>query len=197
MNCPACGHLNANTARFCEECAADLPRACPSCGTANKPTAKFCTECRAQLASGSSIAVSRTSELRPPPGQALPPAFGAGRYVVRSFLGEGGRKRVYLAHDERLDRDVAIAVIRSEGLDADARSRVQREAQAMGRLGDHPHIVTVHDVFEDEGVPIIVSRYMAGGAVDDVLKKSEHHRLPIPQAIQIAAEICEALEHAH
>lgn len=127
----------------------------------------------------------------------LPNSFGAGRYVVRSFLGEGGRKRVYLAHDERLDRDVAIAVIRSEGLDDDARSRVQREAQAMGRLGDHPHIVTVHDVFEDEGVPIIVSRYMAGGAVDDVLKNSEEHRLPIERVIEIAAQICEALAHAH
>lgn len=67
----------------------------------------------------------------------------------------------------------------------------------MGRLGDHPHIVTVHDVFEDDGVPIIVSRYMAGGAVDDVLKKNADHRLPIPQAIEIAAEICEALAHAH
>ena len=48
---------------------------------------------------------------------ALPTAFVSGRYEVKSFLGEGARKRVYLAHDTRLDRDVAVAVIKSEGLD--------------------------------------------------------------------------------
>jgi len=61
-------------------------------------------------------------------------------------LGEGGKKKVYLAHDTLLDRDVAFALIKTEGLDDTSRARIQREAQAMGRLGSHPHIVTVFDL---------------------------------------------------
>jgi len=116
---------------------------------------------------------------------------------VKGFLGEGGRKRVYLAHDTKLDRDVAIAVIKTEGLDADGVVRVRREAQAMGRLGDHAHVVVVHDVGEDKGQPYIVSRYMAGGSVEEQLAKAEGHRLPIDQAIRTAEQVSLALEHAH
>jgi hypothetical protein len=63
-------------------------------------------------------------------------------------------------HDTRLDRDVALALIKTEGLDAGALACVRREAQAMGRLGDHPHIVTVHDIGEENGQPGIVSQFM-------------------------------------
>ena len=94
----------------------------------------------------------------------IPTGFAAGRYTVRRLLGEGSRKRVYLAHDTRLDREVALAVIRTEGLDDAARARVRREAQAMARLGDHPHIVTVHDIGDENGQPYLVSQLMAGGA---------------------------------
>ncbi len=61
------------------------------------------------------------------------------------FLGEGGKKRVYLAQDTLLDREVAFALIKTEGLDEVSRTRITREAQAMGRLGSHPHFVTVFD----------------------------------------------------
>ena len=64
-----------------------------------------------------------------------PSSFVNGRYAVKRFLGEGGKKRVYLAHDTLLDRDVAFALIKTEGLDAEGRQRITREAQAMGRLG--------------------------------------------------------------
>jgi len=68
------------------------------------------------------------------------------RYRVKRFLGEGGRKWVYLVRDSKLDRDVAIASIKAEGLDQAGLARVRREAQAMGRLGSHPFIVTVFDL---------------------------------------------------
>src|SRR3989454_6419699 len=131
------------------------------------------------------------------PSLSLPATFAGGRYVVKGFLGEGGRKKVYLAHDTKLDRDVAVAVIKTEGLDAGGLVRVRREAQAMGRLGDHPHVVVVHDVGEDEGQPYIVSRYMAGGSVEEQLAKAEGHRLPIDQAIRTAEQVSLALDHAH
>ena len=67
-------------------------------------------------------------------------------YEVKRFLGEGGKKKVYLAHDTLLDRDVAFALIKTDGLDREGLLRVQREAQAMGRLGDHPNIVAVYEM---------------------------------------------------
>src|SRR3989475_12353263 len=124
-------------------------------------------------------------------------AFAAGRYAVRRLLGEGSGKRVYLAHDTRLDREVALAVIRTEGLDDAARARVRREAQAMARLGDHPHIVTVHDIGDEQGQPYIVSQLMAGGDVASLLGGAPEDRLPVARALAIAEPGCAALEPAH
>ena len=97
-----------------------------------------------------------------------PTSFAGGRYQVKKLLGEGGKKRVYLAHDTVLDRDVAFAQIKTEKLDEDARTRIKREAQAMGRLGDHPNIVTVHDFGEDEGRPYMVLPLLPGGDVEEL-----------------------------
>ncbi|MEE8346318.1 MAG: protein kinase [Dehalococcoidia bacterium] len=133
----------------------------------------------------------------PQPSPALPASFAGGRYQVQRFLGEGGRKRVYLAHDSKLDRDVAIAVIKTEGLDEAGLARVHREAQAMGRLGDHPHIVTIFDIGDEDGQPYIVSQYMAGGDLEGLLQRAENRRLSINQAVVIANQIRQALEHAH
>jgi len=142
---------------------------------------------------GAEALVSRT----PTPSPALPQSFASGRYQVKGFLGEGGRKRVYLAHDEKLDRDVAVAIIKTDGLDEAGMSRVQREAQAMGRLGDHANIVTIHDVGNDGGQPYIVSQYMAGGDLDGMLNKAPDRRLPIQEAIRIAQQVQQGLAHAH
>ena len=85
-----------------------------------------------------------------------PTSFANGRYQVKEFLGEGGRKRVYQAHDTVLDRDVALAVIKTEGLDPTSRVRITREAQAMARLGDHPHVLSIHDLGDEGGQPYMV-----------------------------------------
>jgi hypothetical protein len=116
---------------------------------------------------------------------------------VRKFLGEGGKKKVYLAHDSQLDRDVAFALIKTEGLDAAARERVTREAQAMGRLGSHPHIVTVFDIGEEAGQPYLVLPLLPGGDVEGVVEKAPDHRLPLEQALRIAIEVRNGLEFAH
>ena len=133
----------------------------------------------------------------PTSAPAVPTSFAAGRYQVKRFLGEGGKKRVYLAHDTRLDRDVAFSLIKTEGLDAAGLARVRREAQAMGRLGDHPNVVTVYDIGEEAGQPYIVSQFMEGGSVEDLVDQAPDHRLPIDQSLQIASEVCQALQHAH
>ncbi len=124
----------------------------------------------------------------------MPPVLAGGRYELVRFLGEGAKKRVHLARDTRLDRDVAIAFVKSEGLDM---ARVRREAEAMGRLGDHPNIVTVHDVDDEKGRVYLVCQYIAGGDLDHKLAAADNHRLPIDEALGIATQICGALEHAH
>ena len=135
-----------------------------------------------------------------PPGDAatadLPAALAGGRYDVRDFLGEGGKKRVYRAHDALLDREIAIALIRTEGLDDDGRERLLREAQAMGGLGDHPNVVPVLDFGEHEGRPYIVSQYMGGGDVAALLRAAKGP-LPLEQALEIASSVCRGLEFIH
>ena len=126
-----------------------------------------------------------------------PASFANGRYQVKRFLGEGGKKRVYLAHDTLRDREVAFALIKTEGLDEAGRSRIQREAQAMGRLGSHQHIVTVFDLGQDQDQPYMVTELMGGRDVEWVIESAEDHRLPVEQAIKIAQETCLGLEFAH
>ena len=67
---------------------------------------------------------------------------------------------------------MAFALIKSEGLDEAGRSRISREAQAMGRLGSHPHLVTVFDLGEHEGQPWMVAELMAGGDVEGLIEKA-------------------------
>ena len=126
-----------------------------------------------------------------------PTSFANGRYQVKQFLGEGGKKRVYLAHDTLLDREVAFALIKTEGLDEAGRSRIQREAQAMGRLGSHQHIVTVFDLGQEQDQPYMVTELMGGGDVEGLIDKAIDHRLSLEQAINIARETCRGLEFAH
>jgi hypothetical protein len=164
VSCSSCGYENPSSLEFCGNCGNALARSCPSCGFENPAEFKFCGKCGAVLAEAATQV--------PEPEPRTPSSFASGRYKVKRLLGEGAKKRVYLARDERLDRDVALALIKTEGLDETGRIRVRREAQAMGRLGDHPRIVTVYDTGEKDGQPYIVSEYMGGGDLEarDVIR---------------------------
>ena len=118
-------------------------------------------------------------------------------HLAKPFQREGGKKRVYLAQDTLLDREVAFALIKTEGLDEVSRTRITREAQAMGRLGSHPHIVTVFDLGQEADQPYMVTELMGGGDVEGVIENATDHRLPLEQAIEIAKETCRGLEFAH
>src|SRR3954470_23330940 len=163
---------------------------CPSCGNENQAGAKFCSQCGTRLPAEQPRPVEAASD------HGAPTQIGDGRYVIDRFLGEGVRKRVYLAHDTALDRDVAIALVKTAGLDESGRMRVRREAQAMARLGDHPHVVTVHDIGEEGGEPYIVSQYMAGGAVEDLLEQAPERRPDLETGVGVGRGLCAPLEHA-
>ena len=123
--------------------------------------------------------------------------YGAGRYEVKQLLGEGGQKRVYLAYDQRLERDVVIAALKLGDFDQDDIARFHREARTLARLGDHPHIVTVFDIGEEQGQPYIVAQFVDGGSVHALRRSAPDHRLPVAEVLRIGAEICQALQHAH
>ncbi|MDQ4145432.1 MAG: protein kinase [Actinomycetota bacterium] len=159
---------------------------CPNCGQTNRPDAAFCDSCGTRLAAAP----------RHQPAKELPQA-GSGRYVALGFLGEGGRKQVFRATDTRLDREVALAIIQTKGLDDASIERVRREAKAMAKLGGHPNIVNIFDVGEEEGDIFLVSELMAGGSVDELLESSKGRGLPIDQVLRIADNVASALEYAH
>ncbi len=142
--------------------------------------------------SSSSIAAEE-----PTPPAEQPTSFANGRYSVKSQLGEGGKKKVFLVHDNTLDRDVAFGLIKAEGLDSDSRQRIIREAQAMGRLGDHPNIMPIHDFGDENGQPYMVQPLMAGGDVGSLIEEAEGGMLQLEDALRISSEILSGLEFAH
>ena len=119
-----------------------------------------------------------------------------GRYYLAERLGEGGMAVVYKAHDTRLERDVAIKIIRSGAFPADALGEVlkrfEREAKALAKLS-HPNIVKVHDYGEHEGSPYLVMEYMPGGTLRKILGK------PIPWqiALRLLLPVARGVEYAH
>ncbi len=158
---------------------------CASCGQENPSGSTFCLRCGKPLnaaRTASPLPAPQTPAARPSLDAERLTAFAGGRYQIEQFIGEGSRKRVYRAHDTRLDRTVALAIVKTEGLDAAGLDRVRRETRAMGRLGDHPNVVTVYDVGDDDGRPFIVSEHLAGGDVEQLLRASPDNRLPLEQA---------------
>jgi serine/threonine protein kinase len=129
----------------------------------------------------------------PIPADALPQHIG--RYRVERVLGKGGFGLVYLAHDDQLQRLVAIKVphrkIVSGAQDAEA---YLAEARAVAKL-DHPSIVPVFDAGSTEQFPcFIVSNFIDG---TDLATKLKHFRLSLLESVEMVATVAEALHHAH
>src|SRR5262249_25783298 len=124
MQCPQCLSENLADAVFCSECGKRVDVACPACGAAQAPGNKFCRRCGQAILADASRAPAAVRDGSAPQRRSdaaalVTPAssFVSGRYQVQRLLGEGSRKRVYVAHDRRLDRDVAFALIKTDGLD--------------------------------------------------------------------------------
>ncbi|MFC6201651.1 Stk1 family PASTA domain-containing Ser/Thr kinase [Lactiplantibacillus nangangensis] len=119
----------------------------------------------------------------------------SGRYRIIRSLGEGGMANVYLAHDLILDRDVAVKLLRLDLRD-DPKTikRFQREALATTELV-HPHIVSLYDVGEENGMQYLVMEYVKGMDLKNYIK--EHFPLPLQQVIDIMEQILSAVATAH
>ena len=119
-----------------------------------------------------------------------------GRYHILEQLGEGGMATVYKAYDMRLERDVAIKIIRRAAFPAEQLERFlkrfDREAKALARL-THPNIVSVIDYGDFEGAPFLVMTYLSGGTLKPQMGKS----MPWQEAVKLLLPIAGALNYAH
>jgi len=116
------------------------------------------------------------------------------QYFVESEVGRGGMATVFLARDVKHDRQVAIKVLHPEIAATLGSERFLREIQIAARL-EHPHILTLIDSGEADGLPYFVMPYLEGGSLRERLDKEGE--LPIEEALQIAAEVADGLDYAH
>ena len=117
-----------------------------------------------------------------------------GRYIVKSELGRGGMATVYRAHDPSVDREVAIKVLPREMLhDPQFRSRFEREIKMVAAL-EHPSIVPIYDVGDEDGQPYFVMRYMTGGSLSDAIEKG---KFSVQDTARIVEKIAKGLAYSH
>ncbi|HET8582861.1 MAG TPA: Stk1 family PASTA domain-containing Ser/Thr kinase, partial [Jatrophihabitans sp.] len=122
------------------------------------------------------------------------------RYELGELIGYGGMAEVHRGRDTRLNREVAIKVLRADlARDPSFLTRFRREAHSAAGL-NHPSIVSVYDTGEDIGPdgtprPFIVMEFVEGRTLRDILKSEG--RLPVRRAMEIVAEVCGALDFSH
>jgi len=115
-------------------------------------------------------------------------------YTIREKLGQGGMGEVYLAHDSKLDREVAIKFLPPNLQQIpEARTRLLREAQAASRLV-HPNIVAIYAVENADGMDFIVMEYVRGRPLSDIVASST---LELNNTLDLARQIADALSVAH
>jgi hypothetical protein len=116
------------------------------------------------------------------------------RYVIERQLGAGGMAVVYLARDRKLDREVALKVLRPELGAVLGSERFLAEIKISARL-DHPHILTLIDSGEANGLLYYVLPYVRGESLRDKLDRE--HQLSIDEALRITKQVASALDYAH
>lgn len=127
-------------------------------------------------------------------GEPVPPGEQLGPYTILELLGAGGMGQVYRAHDQRLDRYVAVKFLaHSMTGDPMARQRFEREARAASAL-NHPNICTIHDVGEFQGRLFIVMELLEGQSLRERIAGKP---VPLAEFAPLTRQVCTALEAAH
>ena len=118
----------------------------------------------------------------------------ASRYAIERELGKGGMATVYLARDTKLDREVALKVLRPELAAVLGAERFLEEIRISAKL-DHPHILTLIEAGESEGFVWYVLPYVRGESLRDKLTREQ--QLSIDEAVRVATQVAGALDYAH
>jgi len=118
-----------------------------------------------------------------------------GRYNITALLGHGGMAAVYRAHDATLHRDIAVKVLYPQYLaDKTLVERFKREAITAARL-DHPNVVPIYDVGEEQGVVFIAMKLFSGPSLQEVL--NERGTLRLEELLPLLEQVAGALDYAH
>ena len=129
----------------------------------------------------------------------LPLTIGTrlGPYQTLALLGSGGMGDVHRARDTRLDRIVAIKVLKAQAsTDPTRHQRFEREAKIVSQL-NHPHICALFDVGQHEGIDYLVMEYLEGETLAERLKGPRNRPLSLNEALSLAIQIANALDAAH
>src|ERR1700752_4553369 len=117
-----------------------------------------------------------------------------GPYEIQSSIGAGGMGEVYKARDKRLNRDVAIKVLPSSfSADRDRLQRFAQEARAAAAL-NHPNILSIFDIGEEQGAPYVVSELLEGETLREHLRNGP---LPIRRVVDYSLQVARGLAVAH
>jgi len=167
---------------------------CTKCHTDNPDTSRFCGNCATQLTRAGQPPPELTKTLESPVHVLTKGSFVAGKYRIIDEIGRGGMGVVYRAHDESINRDVAIKVLPPEfASDPDRLRRFEQEARAAGQL-NHPNILVVYDVGAHEGAPYIITELLEGESLRDRLRSGS---LPARKAVETTVQIAQGLAAAH
>jgi serine/threonine protein kinase len=157
---------------------------CNACGHGNPEDSSACARCGAPFGQGGDAEG----------GLGPASALSGGRYEIGRHLGQGGMGSVYQARDLRLDRDVAVKLLKRDLTGhPTARARMEREAKALARL-NHPNVVDIYDVLDHEGTLALVIEYVEGGTLSDKLREGA---MAWEEALAFMAEVLSGLEALH
>ncbi len=207
--CGECGRENAEDARFCSACRADLrgyleeqdsldktPTIKPEeveeehspVGDYDYPSDKISG--LDSLDGAPTVTVKSGEDLGDQTGRVI-----VGRYEILSRVGKGGMGVVYRAKDKKLDREIALKrLIAPESGAQRGIERFLQEARAIAAL-NHKNIVTVHELAEDDEGPFIVMEHLEGGSLSDRIKQSG--AMSVEEALDIVQPVVQALSYAH
>ena len=187
MTCKTCKTSNAEAARFCSNCGAEL-------GDRNGPASRQATQ-EEEITRQQSGGRNQDPTLVDAARDGLIGSTIAGKYRIDSKLGAGGMGAVYRATRLLIGDEVAVKILHAEQTDPRAAERFRREAQAAARL-KHPNAVTIHDFgVTDEGVQYLVMELVDGESLRYIIK--EQGPLTPSASVEIIDQVCAALDEAH
>jgi serine/threonine protein kinase len=169
------------------------PTHCPSCASPFDRPLPMTNSSEETGESPRSVMAWACSDAPTPGPSVNVPGGWIGRFAIGEWLGGGGYGDVFRARDPRLDREVALKVLKAAKLDAKAIERFLREARAAARL-EHPFIVGLHDAGQENGRLWIAYQLVRGRTLSQL---RDSHTLDMRGAVAIVRDLSEALDHAH